>query len=55
MGEPKTKIMSFRISETDRATLHKLVERYQTQENVKITQAEMLAKLIREAGKAEKV
>lgn len=51
MEQGKTKTLNVRISESDHAALLELIKRTQKETNLKVTQAEMIAKLIRDASK----
>lgn len=50
MDEKKTKTLNVRISEDDHKKLSELIERTRQETNIKVTQAEMIAKLIRDAS-----
>lgn len=51
MEQAKTKVLNVRISESDHAALMALIKRTQDETNLKVTQAEMIAKLIRDASR----
>lgn len=49
MEKNKTKVINVRVSETDHAAFLSLIKKTQQETNLKVTQAEMIAKLIRDA------
>lgn len=51
MEENKTRTLSVRISAADHAALLALIKKTQSETNLKVTQAEMIAKLIRDASR----